>query len=91
MLPETERGAAAVVHGPRTRIAHLVHVFSVAMFLAAAVAMLLAGGLHSAGRTDPSSMLATLGYALGVVGIGAGVLAQALDTDTRPDTNQETP
>ena len=88
MLPDTATTASALAPAPRARICHVLQVGSALTFLAAAVAMLLAGALHSAGRTGTSSMLATLGYALGVAGIGVGVLALALDSDT--DTPQET-
>lgn len=73
----------------RAGLARLVQAISLGTFLAAAAAMLLAGALHSAGRPGTSSMLATAGYALGVVGITAGVLALVLDSPA--DTTQETP
>jgi hypothetical protein len=83
MLHDTAVPASteALARTRRTRIARLVQVVSVVTFVAAASAMLIAGALHSAGRTGTSSMLATLGYALGVAGIITGVLALSLDSD----------
>lgn len=83
MLPDTAVpvGTETPAHSRRTHIARLVQVVSVVTFVAAASAMLVAGALHSAGRTGTSAMLATLGYALGVAGIITGVLALSLDSD----------
>jgi hypothetical protein len=92
MLPDTAVAAGTLAPAPRrNRLARIVQVVSLAAFLSAAACMLLAGALHSAGRAGTSSMLATLGYALGVAGITAGVLALALESPTDSDTPQETP
>jgi hypothetical protein len=93
MLPETTAttGRIGIARTPRTRVARLVEAISVISFLAAATAMVVAGALHSAGQAGTSSMLATLGYALGVAGITAGVLALALESPADPTTLQETP
>jgi len=69
----------ALPGGPRGRLARLAQAMSVVAFVAAAAAMLLAGAVHSAGQPATSTVLATLGYALGVAGIAAGVLALTLD------------
>jgi pheromone shutdown protein TraB len=92
MLPDTAAApSSTLAQTPRNRLAGLVQVVSLATFLSAAACMLLAGALHSAGRAGTSSLLATLGYALGVAGITAGVLALALESPTDSDTPQETP
>ncbi len=90
MLPDPAAAPGGThAQTPRTRSARLLQGLSLATFLSAAACMLLAGALHSAGRPGPSSALATLGYALGVAGITAGVLALALETRTDPDPHQE--
>lgn len=61
--------------------ARLTQAVSISTFLAAAAAMLIAGGLMAAGRAGLSSALATLSYALGVAGVIAGALALALDPE----------
>jgi hypothetical protein len=92
MLPDTMAAASSALGStPRNRLARIAEVASLATFLSAAACMLLAGALHSAGRAGTSSMLATLGYALGVAGITAGVLALALESPADSDTPQETP
>lgn len=92
MLPDTMAATnSALGATPRNRLARIAQVISLAAFLSAAGCMLLAGALHSAGRAGTSSMLATLGYALGVAGITAGVLALALESPADSDTPQETP
>jgi hypothetical protein len=92
MLPDTAAAPESVpaTQNPRTRLARLVQAVSVITFLAAAAAMVVAGALHSAGQPGTSSMLATLGYALGVAGIATGVLALALESPTDATTPQET-
>lgn len=83
MSPETS-AADAPAAGTRQRAARLVQQASAALFIAAALSMLIAGALHSAGITGASAASATLGYALGVVGIATGVLSLALETDQEP-------
>jgi hypothetical protein len=91
MRPDTRTAAdPTTAHPPRTRLARLVRGLSLATFLAAAACMLLAGALHSAGRAGASAVLATIGYALGVAGITAGVLALAVDQPIDPQPAQET-
>jgi hypothetical protein len=91
MLPDAATADGTLARVPRTRSARLVQGLSLVTFLSAAACMLLAGALHSAGHPGPSSTLATLGYALGVAGITAGVLALALEPSTEPDPRQENP
>ena len=92
MLPDTVASPGGPLpQAPRARVSRLAQGLSLVTFLAAAACMLLAGALHSAAQAGPSSMLATLGYALGVAGITAGVLALALQPTTDSDPHQETP
>jgi hypothetical protein len=92
MLPESAAATGGTLtQTPRRRSARLVQGLSLVTFLAAAACMLLAGALHSAGRAGTSSTLATLGYALGVAGITAGVLALALEPSTDPQPRRENP
>lgn len=92
MLPDMAAIRGTRAQAPRARTARLVQALSLITFLVAAACMLLAGALHSAGLPGPSSTLATLGYALGIAGITAGVLALALEPSTdHPHPAQETP
>lgn len=74
MRPE-DRGAATERRTP----ARVVQATSVACFLLAAASMLGAAALHASGYVSGASMSATLGYAVGVLGIATGVLALILD------------
>ncbi len=92
MLPDTMAATNSTFAAtPRNRLARIAQFISLVTFLSAAAGMLVAGALHSAGRAGTSSMLATLGYALGVAGMTAGVLALALESPADSDTPQETP
>lgn len=70
MLPE-DVGAAT----DRPIPARVVQATSVACFLLAAGSMLVAAALHASGNVDGASTSATLGYAVGVLGIVTGILA----------------
>ena len=91
MLPDPAAASGTPARVTRTRMARLVQLLSLATFLSAAACMIIAGALHSAGRAGWSAQLATLGYALGVAGITAGVAALALEPASDPDPSQETP
>ena len=73
-----QRDTAAPV-AARTHLARVVQLASVVCFVAPALSMLVAGGLHASGRTTGAAMSATLGYAVGVAAIATGVLALTLD------------